>query len=304
MLLAASVGGYLYDRKQRETITAAYLRLQVTGPAALQAGTPAEFSMTTTTITGEPLPSSIEFSLHSPDGKCQEKHVETFDESGRLRVAIPAELALPARAELVVTAVHAGLREEVKTVLAVQPAQLATQLTLDKAVYRPGETVYYRSLTLARYGLTAAGAGPVHFEVLDPSGVLVPKSPLEGLTDRGVGNGVWAIPEDARQGQYTLVARSMDHAFAQQERSFVVRRASGAKAAAKNVPGEIAVTFYPEGARWCRGWRTASISAPATRWASRSTSRASSPPATARTLPWRTRTRSSAWCPAKGCPIG
>ena len=134
--------------------------------------------------------------------------------------------------------------------------------------------------------------------------MLVPKSPLEGLTDRGVGNGVWAIPEDARQGQYTLVARSMDHAFAQQERSFVVRRASGAKAAAKNVPGEIAVTFYPEGGALVPGLENRVYFSAATRWASRSTSRASSPPATARTLPWRTRTRSSAWCPAKGCPIG
>ena len=157
-LLGTSVGVFLYDRKQNETMAAAYLRLIVTGPAALQSGTPAEYNITTTTVTGDPLASSIEWSLRSPDGKRlidRNETKETAYETGRSHITIPGDMALPSPTELDVTAIHAGQREEVKTVLTVQPTQYDTQLTLDKPVYRPGETVYYRSLTLSRFALAA-----------------------------------------------------------------------------------------------------------------------------------------------------
>ena len=77
-------------------------------------------------------------------------------------------------------------------------------------------------------------------------------SPLDGLPERGVGCGDFAIPNDLADGQYTLVVRS--------PRADVPR----AKAAADdpppplppskkgpvdpgNPPGKIEVTFYPEG---------------------------------------------------------
>ncbi len=245
------MGGWLYDRKQNETMAAAYLRLIVTGPAALESGTPAEYNIITTTVTGDPLASSIEWSLRSPDGKRlidRNETKETSYESGRWRITIPADMALPSLTELDVAAIHAGQREEVKTVLAVQPTQYDTQLTLDQPCYQPGETVYYRSLTLSRFGLAADRALPIHFEVLDPSGAVVAGSALEGMTDRGVGNGALVIPGQSPDGKYTLVARSMDRAFARQERSFFIRRGPQPRQGpAKEVPGKFEVAFYPEG---------------------------------------------------------
>jgi hypothetical protein len=250
-LLGTSVGGWLYDRKQNETMAAAYLRLIVTGPAALESGTPAEYNVATTTVTGDPLASSIEWSLRSPDGKRlieRNETKETSYDNGRWRITIPADMALPSPTELDVTAIHAGQREEVKTVLAVQPTRYDTQLTLDRPCCQPGETVYYRSLTLSRFGLAADRALPIHFEILDPSGAVLAGSPLEGMTDHGVGNGAFVIPKQSPDGKYTLVARSMDRAFAEQKRSFFIRRGPRPREEpAKDVPGKFEVAFYPEG---------------------------------------------------------
>ena len=153
VLVAGSVGGYLYDRKQLELIAAQHLRLMVAGPAELQAGAAAQYVVSTTAITGDPLPSPIELSLHSPDGKRLLGHHDNTDETGRLEVVIPADMALGPRAELRVAAVHAGQREEVKTVLAVVPSRYAAQLALDKPQYQPGETIFYRASGACSLGL-------------------------------------------------------------------------------------------------------------------------------------------------------
>ena len=250
ILLAGSLGGYYYDRKQKEALAAPYLRLVVTGPAALEAGTATEYSIATSTISGEPLPSSIQWSLRSPDGKRLIDRKDTADESGSLRVTIPADMALPSRVELDVTAAHGGQHEEAKSLLAVQSPQYATQLTLDRPSYRPGEPVYYRLLSLSRRGLLADRAMPIHFEVLDPSGAVAPGSRLEGLTDRGVGQGVFVAAGQLPEGTYTLVARSMDGAFAEQKQSFFIgRRPAAAGSASK----KLAVAFYPEGGALVEG---------------------------------------------------
>ena len=119
-LTALSVSGYVYDRKQLDLIAAAHLRLLATGPAALETGVPAEYSIAATSITGEPLHAQIELSLNSSDGT-RFVYKETTDDNGLLRVAIPGDMAMGSRAELRVAAVHGGQREEIKAVLAVAP---------------------------------------------------------------------------------------------------------------------------------------------------------------------------------------
>ncbi len=79
----------------------------------------------------------------------------------------------------------------------VDPLRLATQLSLDKPLYQPGETVFYRSLSLSRFGLAVDREIPIHFEILDPGGTVVPNSQNEGVTDRGVGNGAFHNPRQS-----------------------------------------------------------------------------------------------------------
>jgi len=224
VLLMVSIGGYAYHREQLKEIAAEHMRLQVTGPAAFQAGLPAEFTVLTTSVTGQPMPALVEFALYSPQGDQLRGQKEMTDDDGRLQVVIPANMALPASTRLHVVALRDGNREEMETQLDVEPVRYVTRLALDKPLYQPGETIYYRSLTLSRFPLAADREMPVHFEILDPSGAIVPDSQLEGITRRGVGNGSFQIPLELAGGQYTLLARGLDDAFPEERRTFFIRR--------------------------------------------------------------------------------
>ena len=120
--------------------------------------------------------------------------------AGALSVTISSEVALP-----------------------LEPTRCATYLTVDRPVYRPGETVYFRSLTLRRRSLEAGSEFPIRFELLGPDGALVAGAFLEGVTEHGVGNGRFEIPDDAMAGSYTLHAKSLDGFFPEQRCEFQVR---------------------------------------------------------------------------------
>ncbi|MBN2474670.1 MAG: hypothetical protein JXB62_08680 [Pirellulales bacterium] len=225
VLAIVSVSVFLYHRRQLSRLDAGYLRVRVTGSADLQAGTEATYAITTTSITGAPMAAQVKLAVCSP-GEEPKWHNETTDADGRLCVAVPGDQLVAGLALLKVVAERQGEAEteQFETHLAVRPARFITQLATDKPLYQPGETIYYRSLTLSRFGLAAEQPMPVQFEILDPGGGVVPDSPLAGVTDRGVGNGAFPIPVEAPGGEYTLVARSPVGLFEEQQRPFFVRR--------------------------------------------------------------------------------
>jgi len=96
-------------------------------------------------------------------------------------------------------------------------------LTIDKPVYRPGETIHFRSLSLERYSLQPNVDLPIRFEFFDPSGAVVAGGTFDGVTERGVGNGEFRIPTSAPGGQYKLVAKSLDGFFPEESRTLQVR---------------------------------------------------------------------------------
>ncbi len=254
LLVLTSVGGYFYHRQRLLSVAAEHLRLLLSGPSVLETGLAAEYLVSTTAIDGQPLPAQVEVVLSGPAGKRLKAYREPADERGHLRVAIPADLPLPPETKLKVSAWHRDSREEVEMPLRVEPIRYTTQLMSDKPVYQPGETIYYRSLTLSRFGLAADRELPLRFEILDAGGAVVPRSPLDGVTQRGVGSGSFALPNDLADGQYTLVVRSPDQTFAAQRQPLVVRRhaATAAKESAIT-PGKVEVAFFPEGGSLAAG---------------------------------------------------
>jgi len=225
VLLIASVGGYLYHTGQLDDIAAEHMRLQVAGPANRQTGVETTYAVTTSSVFGKPMPARIKFAVYAPDEE-PKWHNETTDAAGRLSVTIDADRVLPRNAVLKVVAERedTGNTEQIETRLAVEPVHYVTRLTTDKPLYRPGETVYYRTLTLSRFHLASDGEVAIQFEILDPSGGVVPDSTLTGTTEEGVGNGAFTIPAELAGGEYTLLARSLDGAFPEQKRPFFVRR--------------------------------------------------------------------------------
>ncbi|NQU22661.1 MAG: hypothetical protein HQ567_15400, partial [Candidatus Nealsonbacteria bacterium] len=225
LMVTVSAGLYWSDWRQRSAIAAGHMRLQVTGPAVLQAAMPTAYTVRTTTVDGDPMPALVEVSLRTPQGEQLFSHSEVTDEQGRLKLTLATKSALSEQAVLHVVAKRedTGDTEKIETRLKVDPVTYAAHLSLDKPLYRPGETVYYRSLVLSRFGLAADRETILEFEILDPGGAVVADSKHEGVTEHGVGSGAFEIPAAAPGGEYTLVARSLGDSFLEQSRPFFVR---------------------------------------------------------------------------------
>jgi len=151
---------------------------------------------------------------------------------GQAEIVLPPQLTVPPDARLQIDA-RASMGENdsttepkaVRTRLDVplEPTRCMTYLTIDRPVYRPGETVFFRSLTLTRRSFAPSVEVPIRYELIDPSGTAVPGAFLEGLTTRGVGNGRFGIPTTAPGGSYTIVAKSLDGFFPDERRELEVR---------------------------------------------------------------------------------
>ncbi len=168
-------------------------------------------------------PASLSFSVLARETVLFSGTAQT-DEGGSTSIRLPEELVIPPDATLKVTAESdQGSVESSSIALPLEPTRCATYLTVDRPVYRPGETVYFRSLTLRRRSLEAGSEFPIRFELLGPDGTLVAGAFLEGVTEHGVGNGRFEIPDDAMAGSYTLHAKSLDGFFPEQRCEFQVR---------------------------------------------------------------------------------
>ena len=171
VLLIVSLSGFLYQRGQLSEIAAEHLRLLLVGPARLESGVANHYSVSTTSVAGNPLMAQIEFALYSPDGRQIRGHKEMTDESGNLEITIPAE-SIPsgtAAARMEVRGIYRAKMQLIDAELGIQPPRYATQLSFDKHSYRPGDTVHYRSLTLSRFGLSADRDFLVRLQILRSS---------------------------------------------------------------------------------------------------------------------------------------
>ena len=243
LLVAVTLGGYLWDRSQRRDVAAEHLRLVVAAPATITPGVESRVTVRTESITGQPLPASVEVSLtpivneaNNEKSKADKQpqqllaaadRVRRSDASGKpLEFVIPANLSVTGPVQLVVLAHGGGSEPTFSRSLPIEPQRFITQVGLDKPWYQPGETVYFRSLTLEGFALSARNDLPVEFEILDPAGSPVAGSKQQGVTERGVGNGSFALDAGLSGGQYTLVVRSLDAppAFAEQKKEFLVQQ--------------------------------------------------------------------------------
>jgi hypothetical protein len=162
-------------------------------------------------------------------------------------------------AQLEIETVADSKVERVATRVAIDPLQFLTYLAAVKPVFRPGETVRYRSVTLARASLMAEPRMRVQYELLDPNGATVPGSVINTTAKQGVGVGRAAIPSDAYDGEYTLVVRSPEGQFSEQHSPLLVRREPSSDtrpesaSAGDSAAGKVQVSFFPEGGELVAG---------------------------------------------------
>ncbi len=225
LLVLLSAGGYYHHREQLATIASEHLRLMVAGPSSLQQGVAAEYTISTTAIDGRGLPAEIEAALLDPSGERLKAFRETADEHGRLKVVVPADAKFPPRITLKVAARHRGNLQQAEAELTVAPDPLDTRLTLDRRAYRPGEKLFFRSLTLTRFGLQEGPDRQVRFAVVRAGGKIVPGLTAAIGVRRGAAGGTFQLPAALPDGRYALTVRG-EKTFPPAREEFVVRRAA------------------------------------------------------------------------------
>ncbi len=202
------------------------IRLQVTSVAdeARSALNQFQFAVTRGDRRVMAMPAMLHFEVRASRAVLHRQDVST-DKAGNAKFAVPPHIKLPKNSELLVIATAPdGSLTSAHTTLPLEPTRCLTYLTVDRPRYRPGETILFRSLTLERHSLRADVDVPIHFELRDPSGAAVPNAQRDGVSQRGVGNGAFGLPASATGGEYTLVAKSLDGFFPDEQRKLLVQQ--------------------------------------------------------------------------------
>jgi len=207
----------------QQSLVAGHVRTTLFGPERVQPRPANYFTVLTRSADGQPRPVDLAYRFYDAEDNLLLSRQAQTDTGGLAQIETPQEI----------DSSNVRLEVETKRGLAVQPVErelpvadveLTTHLTTDKPLYRPGETIRYRSVTLSRYGLRVRREVTVEFRVLNPSGAEVSGSRSSGDTEHGVGRGQFAIPADQPGGKYTLVARSSSDEFPEARRDFYVRQ--------------------------------------------------------------------------------
>lgn len=208
--------------------------VSVTRPAAAQPGAPNEFVVAVRDAAGALAGQRLEAEVRDGAGKPVFSQAVPPGAGGVVRVPAGVWAALPPGAEPTLAVAAVDPKTGTKTDL-LEPVRLfgpvyATLLTTDKAQYRPGERLLFRSLTLdrvtlrppdreqvLRYTLTrpadpaAKPETATVAELVGTTGVVrmidgeaEPVAGPDGRPVRGVGCGAFALPADLPDGDYTL----------------------------------------------------------------------------------------------------
>jgi len=208
-------------------------QVQLSGPGTAIPGAPNEYRIRVTDGGGKAQPATIEATVKDSNGTSlftKTFHPEKNPDGNVLK--LPAGIWSNAKAEsdvyLHVSVVDSktGLRSDLTENLRMLEPVYTTFLTTDKPMYRPGEVVFFRSLTLDRSKfLPPTQETTLRFEILAPSGQVLPGSETYGLAKpatlnpagqltpvigpdgqpiRGVGTGAFALTPDLAGGEYIL----------------------------------------------------------------------------------------------------
>ena len=177
-------------------------------------------------------------------GEILYKQQLNMQQNGRANFDLPSDLPIKPNDDIAMefqTETPHGKLIDVRDNLKLVFPEYVTHLTTDRPMYRPGETVRFRSLTLERFSLKPSGqefhlryriVGPNNVEVYNKefAGQLVnakTNAPIKGPTGQplfGLGAGEFALPADLPGGQYTLFVSEVNDRFREDKRVFIVQR--------------------------------------------------------------------------------
>ncbi|MBC8869581.1 MAG: hypothetical protein H8E44_09195 [Planctomycetes bacterium] len=207
---------------QKQNIIDGHVHTILYGPPTLQPAPTSRFIVATRSAYGKPRSVPLKYKFYDKNEKLLHEGDAETNLGGLAQIETPGELETGFVHVKVATNLGVPMPAVEKS-LPVGEVELTTHLTLDKPLYRPGEVMRYRSLTLSRFGLRVRREATVKFRVLDSSGSVVLESQGDVVTEHGVGQGKFAVPADQPGGKYTLVARSPAGDFPDARHDFYIR---------------------------------------------------------------------------------
>lgn len=218
------------------------LTVVVSGPEVLQPGARNDYQIHTLNLNNQVLTASLSARVLDENRKVLFE-ANDIKSDGNYRLSLPADLPLrpDSKLSLEVVARRDGSPEQkIQQVLALAAPVYFTHLTTDKPMYRPGETVHFRSLSVERFSLKpAAEELRLNYQITNSQGQEIfrlagsPQVVREGSQSiagpdgkaiKGVGAGEFKIDAQARGGEYTLTVREEGNRFPEQQRKFIVNQ--------------------------------------------------------------------------------
>jgi alpha-2-macroglobulin-like protein len=219
-------------------------RVIVVSNQAFQPGAPNEYQIQTLDLNDQPRKSVLDVQIVDLLDRRTVFAEKVAAPTGTARVQVPADLPLKPNSKLSLEVVARldgvkGAPVELRDELDISPPVFVTHLTTDKPMYRPGETVRFRSLTLERFTLkppeqdfhlvyavkfpngkeVQIGEGRSQVQGDDKKPILGPdKKPL-----KGVGAGDFELNPNDAGGEYTLLVREAANRVPEQQRRFIVQ---------------------------------------------------------------------------------
>ncbi|MDY3562348.1 hypothetical protein R5W23_003814 [Gemmata sp. JC673] len=237
----------LLDRwlaEQKAVAQAAFTRklnVNVLKPATVQPGAPNDFLLVVRDERdGSARRSRLVAEVRASDAVVFTQPLDHEKRGNQHPIRLPASVWTKLKPDAELTLVVAEVDEKTQARTALQEIRLAgpvftTLLTTDKPVYRPGERLFFRSLTLDRVTLKPpATEQALRYDLIpgtNPNARVAPVAVATGTTGlvrvghaggkvevvrvaggqpvRGVGCGEFVLPPDLADGEYTLVLREV-----------------------------------------------------------------------------------------------
>ncbi|MFG0315783.1 MAG: MG2 domain-containing protein [Planctomycetota bacterium JB042] len=209
--LASHWSGWRARALERST-----LRLVVSGPASTADAAPTSFRVETWSGTGDARTATVAWRVRGQDGATLHRSEAIVD--GALDLRVPPVVAPGATLE--VTARADGDERTTTLPLGAQVRSPLAHLTVDKPVYRPGETARLRAVLLDRLTLAPIDER-VRLRVVDALG-----NPVTTIVERsedGVVASALEIADDAAGGEWAFELRDANDRFTVERLPFQVR---------------------------------------------------------------------------------
>jgi hypothetical protein len=247
----------------QETL-AKHPRLRAVGPAAYQVGAANSYQVWATDVEGRPVDTPVTARLLSAGTPLV---LETKRTAGKGEWLVDLPANLPLRPEstprLELSTWDQAEPAPVGTYLRVLEPAYRTHLAMDKPVYHTGDTVYFRSLTLERFGLRIPDRQfTASYTLSDARGKEL--QTVRGLTWKGgVGGGAFPLSSNWPAGEYRLTVTEAENRFPAVTHRLWIHPAApradrqGDTSATKTATQDrVEVEFFPEGGDLLAGIET------------------------------------------------